>query len=104
VVAQDQAFSTNYFKNTVLKEEIQSKCGLCKQREETIDHITLGYPNLAMSEYLMRHDEVSAHLHHSICKALGFESTEKRYTHMLKPVHEEGDVTVLWNQAVHTDR
>ena len=21
-----------------------------------------------------------------------------------KPVYEEGDVTVLWNQAVHTDR
>ena len=23
---------------------------------------------------------------------------------MPKPVCEEGDVTVLWNQAVHTDR
>jgi hypothetical protein len=22
---------------------------------------------------------------------------------MPKPVYEEGDVTVLWNQAVHTD-
>jgi hypothetical protein len=26
------------------------------------------------------------------------------YTHMPKPVYEEGDVTVLWSQAVHTDR
>ena len=25
-------------------------------------------------------------------------------TYMPKPVCEEGDVTVLWNQAVHTDR
>jgi hypothetical protein len=25
-------------------------------------------------------------------------------TLMPKPVYEEGDVTVLWNQAVHTDR
>ena len=23
---------------------------------------------------------------------------------MPKPLYEEGDVTVLWNQAVHTDR
>jgi hypothetical protein len=23
---------------------------------------------------------------------------------MPKPVYEEGDVTLLWNQAVHTDR
>ena len=38
------------------------------------------------------------------CKALGFEATDKWYTHMPKPVCEKGDVTVLWNQAVHTDR
>ena len=25
------------------------------------------------------------------------------HTHMPKPVCEEGDVTVLWNQAVHTE-
>ena len=38
------------------------------------------------------------------CKALGVETTDKWYTHMPKPVYEEGDVTVLCNQAVHTDR
>jgi len=26
------------------------------------------------------------------------------HTHIPKPVYEEGDVTVMWNQAVHTDR
>jgi len=26
------------------------------------------------------------------------------HTHIPKPVCEEGDVTVLWNQALHTDR
>ena len=26
------------------------------------------------------------------------------HVHMPKPVCEEGDVTVFWNQAVHTDR
>jgi len=43
-------------------------------------------------------------LHYSICKALGSETKEKWYTHMPKPVYEEGHVTVWWNQAVHTDR
>jgi hypothetical protein len=52
----------------------------------------------------MRHDKGCAHLHHSVCKALGFETTDKWYTHMPKPVYEEGDVTVLWYHAVHTDR
>jgi hypothetical protein len=43
-------------------------------------------------------------MHYSICKALGFETADKWYTHVPKPVYEKGDVTVLWNQAVHTDR
>jgi len=40
----------------------------------------------------------------TVCKALSIETTDKWYTHMPKPACEEGDVTVLWNQAVHTDR
>ena len=31
VAAQDLEISTNYFKNKILKEEIESKCQLCKQ-------------------------------------------------------------------------
>ena len=103
VAAQNQAISTNYFKNKTLKEEIESKCRLCKQHEETIDNLTTGCPILAKNEYLMRH-KICTHLHYSICKALGIETTNKWYTHMPKPVCEVGDVTVLWNQAVHTDR
>ena len=104
MAAQDQAISTNYFKNKILKQEIESKCRLCEQHEETIDHLTSGCSILAKNEYLMRHDKVCTHLHYSICKALGTETTDEWYTHMPKPVCEEGYVTVLWNQAVHTDR
>ena len=80
VAAQVQAISTNYFKNKILKEEIESKCRLCKQHEETIAHLTSGCPILAKNEYLMRH-EVCTHLHYSICKALGTETTQMVHTH-----------------------
>jgi len=104
MAAQDQAISTNSFNNKILKQEIDSQCQLCKQHEETIDHLTSGCLILAKNEYLMRHDKVSKHLHFSIYKTVGIETTDKWYTHMPKPVCEEGDVTVLWNQLVHTDR
>ena len=104
MAAQDQAISSNYFKNKILMEETESKCQLCKQHEETIDHLTSGCPIQVKNEYLMRHDKVCTHLHYSICKALGTETTDKWYTHMPKPVYEEGEVTVLWNQAANTDR
>ena len=68
VVAQEQAISTNNFKNKILKEENESKCRLHKQHEETTDHLTSGCPILAKNEYIMRHDKVCAHLHYSICK------------------------------------
>jgi hypothetical protein len=87
-----------------LKKETESKCRLCKQHEETIDHLTSECSILAKKEYLMRHDKVCTHLHYAICKALGIETADKWYTHMPKPAYEEGDVTVLLNQAVHTDR
>ena len=51
VAAQDQAINANYSKNKILKEESESKCQLCKQHEETIDHLTSGCPILAKNEY-----------------------------------------------------
>jgi hypothetical protein len=104
VVAQDQTISTNYFKNKILKEEIDSKCWLWKQHEETIDHLTSGCAILAKNEYVMRHNKVCAHLHDLMCKALGIEMTDKWCTHTPKPVCEQEDATVLWNQGVHTVR
>jgi hypothetical protein len=55
VAAQDQALGTNCIKRKVLKEETESKCRLCKEYEETINHLTSGCPVLAKNEYIIRH-------------------------------------------------
>jgi hypothetical protein len=103
VAAQDQAISTDYFKRKILKEEIESGCRLCKEYEETIDHLTSGCPIMAKNEYI-RHDKVCTYLHYSICKTLGIETTENWYSHIPKPVCQHEDISVLWNQGVQTDR
>jgi hypothetical protein len=103
VAAQDQAISTNCFKREILKEEIESRCRLCKEYEETIDHQTSGCLILAKNEYIMRHDKVCTNLHYSI-KTLGTETTENWYSHIPKSVCKHEDITVLWNQGVQTDR
>ena len=81
VAAQDQAISTIYFKNKILKEENESKCRLCKQREGTTDHLTSGCPILAKNEYSTKHDKDCTHFHYSVCEALGSKTTDKWYTH-----------------------
>jgi hypothetical protein len=62
VAAQDQAISANYFKNKILKEEVDSKCRSCKQHEETINHLTSGCPILVKNEYLLRHNKNLVHI------------------------------------------
>jgi len=39
-------------------------------------------PYFGKNEYLTRHDKVCTHLHYSIFKDLGTETTDKLYTHV----------------------
>jgi hypothetical protein len=49
VAAEDQAISTKYLKNKILKGENDSKYWLSKQHETT-DHLTSGCPILVKNE------------------------------------------------------
>jgi hypothetical protein len=60
-------------------------------------------PTLAKNEYIIRHDKVCTHLHYSICKKSGNETSENWYSHITKLVTEHEGMTV-WNQGVQTDR
>jgi hypothetical protein len=88
----------------ILKQQTDSKCQLCKEHEETINHLISGCPILAKNEYIIRHDRVCTYLHYSICKELGIETTGSWYTYKPESVCEHEDITVLWNQEVQTER
>jgi biopolymer transport protein ExbB/TolQ len=47
VAAQDQALQTKYYATKILNKETDSKCRLCQQFDETIDHIISACPILA---------------------------------------------------------
>jgi len=67
VAAQDQALQTKYYATKILNTETDSKCRLCQQFDETIDHIISACPILAKEQYIQRHDRVCAQLHFNIC-------------------------------------
>jgi len=71
VAAQDQALQTKYYATKILNTETDSKCGLCRQFDETIDHIISACPILAKEQYIKRHDRVCAQTHFNICKETG---------------------------------
>jgi hypothetical protein len=87
--------------------EADSKCTLCQQFDETIDHIISACQILAKEQYIKRHDSVCGQLHFNICKETGVQLDKKHwYVHVPKSVEtgQGGKVTILWNQQVQTDR
>src|SRR5215469_2131089 len=105
--AQDQALNTKYCATKILHTETDSKCRLCQQLDETIDHIISACPILAKEQHVKRHDKVCAQIHFNICNEIGVQlDTKHWYEHVPKSVvtNQGGKVTILWNQQVQTDR
>ena len=71
VAAQDQALQTKYYATKILSTETDSKCRLCQQFDETVDHIISACPILAKEQYTKRHGRVCAQLHFNIYKETG---------------------------------
>ena len=51
MAAQDQVLQTKYYATKILSTETDSKCILCQQFDETIDHIISACPKLAKEQY-----------------------------------------------------
>ena len=68
LAAQDQALRTRWIMKNIDKEDVQDKCRLCGERDETVAHIVSECKQLAQNEYKKcRHDKVAAMLHWSLC-------------------------------------
>lgn len=107
VAAQDQALRTRYIEKKIYKATQDSKCRMCKQSDETVDHVMAACPVLAAGEYIIRHDRVCTLLHFKICEHLHIPlSTNKWYRHKPNTVstNQDGSTTILWNQQITTDR
>ena len=58
IAAQDNAIRTNHIKAGIDTTQQNSKCRLCSERDETINHIISECSKLAQKEYKARHDWV----------------------------------------------
>jgi hypothetical protein len=64
VAAKDQVLQMKYYATKILNTETDSKCRLCQQFDETIDHIILACPILAKEQYIKQHDRVHSYTKH----------------------------------------
>ena len=79
------------------KTQQNSKCRLCDDRDETINHIISEYSKLAQKEYKTRHDWAGMVIHCELCKKLRFDHTTKWNTHKPESALENETHKLLWD-------
>ena len=65
-----------------------SKCRLCRERDEMFNHIVSKCSKLAQKEYLTRYDWVEKKTRWELCKKLKFNYTIKWYVHKPESILE----------------
>ena len=103
IAAQDNAIRTNHIKVRIDKTKQNSKCRLCGDRDETINHIISECSKLAQKEYKARHDWVGKVIHWEMCRKFKFDHTNKWYMHNPAPVLENNTHKLSWYFNIKTD-
>ena len=101
--AQKNAKRTNHIKVGIDKTQQNSKCRLCVDRDETINHIISECRKLARKEYKSEHDWVGKVIHWEMCRKFQFDQKNKWYMHNPAHVPENDSHKLLWDFNIKTD-
>ena len=97
MAVQNSAIRTNHIKARIGKTQQNSKCRLCDDRDETINHIISECSKLAQKDYKARHDWVGKVIHWEMYKKFKFDHTNKWYMHNPAPVLENDTDKLPWD-------
>ena len=103
IVAQVNAVRTNHIKARIDKTQQNSKCRLCGDRDETINHKISECSKLGQREYKARHEWFGKVIHWEMWKKFKFDHTNKWYMHNPAPVLENATHKLLWDFNIQTD-
>ena len=109
MAAQNNAVRTNHIKARKDKMQQNSKCRLCGDRDETINHIISECSKLAQKEFKTRHDWVGkvrcaikrTSVQGEMCNKFKFDHTNKWYLHNRAPILENYTHKLLWDLDIH---
>ncbi|XP_053106345.1 uncharacterized protein LOC128325024 [Hemicordylus capensis] len=105
LAAQEQALRTNAIRAKVVKSTTNSKCRLCKEADETVDHLISCCKKIAQTDYKQRHDKVAGMIHWNICKKKYKLPVAKNWwDHTIEKVVENEDAKILWDFRLQTDK
>ena len=77
IATQNNAVRTNHIKARIDKMQQNSRCRLCGEGDESINHIIRKCSKLAQKEYKNKHDWVGKVIQLEMCKKFKFDHTNK---------------------------
>ncbi|XP_053147207.1 uncharacterized protein LOC128342972 [Hemicordylus capensis] len=83
LAAQEQALRTNAIRAKVEKSTTNIKCHLCKEADETVDHLISCCKKIAQTDYKQRHDKVAVMIHWNICKKYKLPVAKNWWDHIV---------------------
>ena len=103
MAAQNSSIRTNHIKARIDKPQQNSKCRLCGDRDETINHIIRECSKLAQKECKARHDRVGKVIHWEMWNKFKFDHANKWYMLNPEPVLQNDTHKLLWEFDMQTD-
>ena len=103
LIAQNNAVRINHIKARIDTTQQNSRCWLCGDRHETINHIISESSKLAQKEYKTRQDCMGKVIYWELCKKFKFDHTNKWYMHNPTSVLENDTHILLWDFDMQTE-
>ena len=103
IAAQNNAVRTNHIKARIDKTQQNSKCKLCGDRNETINHIISECSKLVQKEYKSRDDLEGKVIYLELCKKFNFYLPSKWHLHNTASVLMNDTHKLLYDFNIKTD-
>ena len=103
IAAQNNAIRTNHIKARIDKTQQNSRCRLCGDRDEMINHVISEYSEVAQKEYKTWLDWVGKVINRELCKKLKYDHKNKWYVHDLESLPENKTHKLLWDFEIPKD-
>lgn len=103
---QDQVIPTKSYLKYIIKEPkiTNTKCRMCKEAHENIEHIISGCKNLAPKEYTNRHNDIAKIIHIELCVKYNLMQGKKPYYRYIpESIMENEKVKIYWDRTLYTD-
>jgi len=82
------------------KPETDELCRRSGKESETIEHITAACEQLALTEYVQRHDGLAKIIHQKLAEAAELIDDKSPYKYTPASVLENENIKLYWNRSV----